>query len=318
MSLVARKDARLTILLALGTFALLTAGVIIGARALGPASRSEDPGGGPVSRGGPEVGGPGARDEATDEEVAPPPTGTNPPALVKLLIPAYFYPSGEQGRDWDRLMEAASRVPIVAVANPASGPGTSPNPDYTDVVRRARAAGVTVIGYVNTGYAKRPRPEVEAEIDRWVQFYPEIGGIFLDAQPSEAGHAGYYAALRELARHKIEGALVVTNPGMVCAEEYASGSASDVAILFENRHGFDEFIPPPWTNRYPSARFAAIPYSIPTAKRMKEAVAKAVLKGIGYFYATDAASPNPWGRLPSYWAEEVEAVVRVNQRKPLE
>lgn len=312
-SLAGRKNAPLTFLLALGTLSLLAVSVVIGTRTMGPTSQPQDENFRPGARNDSKIGALGVRDKVA----APTPAETGPPVPMKLLVPAYFYPSGEGSKDWNQLIEAAARVPIVAVVNPATGPGASSNHEYAEVVRRARAAGVTVIGYVNTGYAKRPRAEVEAEIDQWARFYPEIGGVFLDAQASEAEHAGYYAALRDLVRNRIKEALVVTNPGTVCAEAYVSRSTSDVVLLFENRHGFDEFSLPPWANRYPPGRFAAIPYTVPTAGRMRDALQKAVLKGIGYFYATEGDLPNPWGRLPSYWAEEVEAVVRVNERKPL-
>ena len=48
---------------------------------------------------------------------------------------------------------------------------------------------------------------------------------------------------------------------------------------------------------------------------MKAAARRAVLKRIGYFYATDGEMPNPWDRLPPYWEEEVEAVKRLNAGK---
>ncbi len=34
--------------------------------------------------------------------------------------------------------------------------------------------------------------------------------------------------------------------------------------------------------------------------------------GASYAYLTDASMPNPWGRLPSYWHEEVAAVSELN------
>jgi hypothetical protein len=107
-------------------------------------------------------------------------------ARLTLLVPAYFYPAGPGLKQWEQLIEAAARVPIVAIANPASGPGERTNSDYSAVVGRAKRRGVTVIGYVGTNYAHRPIAEVEADVDRWVRFYPEISGIFFDAQEREA------------------------------------------------------------------------------------------------------------------------------------
>ena len=86
-------------------------------------------------------------------------------------------------------------MPVVAIVNPSSGPGDQANPDYSAVVTRAVRRGVNVVGYVGTNYARRPLAEVEADVDRWVKFYPDITGIFFDAQASEPGQADYYVEL---------------------------------------------------------------------------------------------------------------------------
>ena len=151
----------------------------------------------------------------------PDPDRAAPPPLLKILVPAYFFPAGAGLQDWNRLIEAAPQVPIIAIVNPDSGPGKASNPDYAAIVSRAKEAGVEVIGYVNTDYGKRPRQEIEADIDRWVQFYPDIQGIFLDAQASEAEHVDLYAALRTFVRQKIKEAVVIGNPGTICAEGYS-------------------------------------------------------------------------------------------------
>ena len=231
-------------------------------------------------------------------------------------MPAYFYPGGAGLKDWNRLIEAAPRVPIVAIVNPESGPGKEANPDYAAVVSRAKAAGVKVIGYVNTEYGKRPARRSRPISTGGSEFYPDIQGIFLDAQASGAEHVDLYAALRTFVRRKIKEAVVITNPGTICAEEYFARSAVDVAVVFENHEGFETFELPPWARNYQARQFAAIPYSVKTAGQMKDAAQQAVLKGIGYFYVTDGDSmPNPWDRLPLYWDAEVEAVKRVNERK---
>jgi hypothetical protein len=233
-----------------------------------------------------------------------------------VLVPAYFYPTGTGLDDWNRLIEAAARVPIVAVINPASGPGEAQNPDYFDIMRRARAAGLTIVGYVDTGYAKRTRPDILRDIDSWTQFYPEIQGIFFDSQASEARHTDLYADLRDHARKKISKALVVTNPGTICDEEYLAQSVTDVAVVFEVQKGFEGFSLPPWAKRYQARHFAALPYSMATPELMRDTVQQAALKGIGYIYVTDGTGPNPWGRLPLYWEKEVDVVKGVNERKP--
>ena len=48
---------------------------------------------------------------------------------VQLLVPAYFYPAGPGLQAWQHLMEAASKIKIVAKVNPSSGPGDQRNAD---------------------------------------------------------------------------------------------------------------------------------------------------------------------------------------------
>ncbi|HQU46117.1 MAG TPA: spherulation-specific family 4 protein, partial [Pirellulales bacterium] len=115
-----------------------------------------------------------------------PPARLKPVAKIKLFVPTYFYPAGEGLKEWERLISAAQMVPIVAIANPASGPGDQADPNHANIIGRATQAGVTVIGYVGTQYTKKPLAQVKAEVDRWTHLYPAIKGIFFDEQTSEA------------------------------------------------------------------------------------------------------------------------------------
>jgi hypothetical protein len=44
---------------------------------------------------------------------------------------------------------------------------------------------ITLVGYVYTSYGQRPLQQVKSEIDRWIDFYPGLQGIFLDEQASD-------------------------------------------------------------------------------------------------------------------------------------
>jgi hypothetical protein len=228
---------------------------------------------------------------------------------LQLLVPAYFYPSGPGLVEWERLFEAATRVPIVAVANPASGVGEESNPDYADVIARANQRGVVVVGYVFTDYARRPAAEVEEEIDRWVRFYPSIRGIFFDAQASNAGHVEYYAGLSAHAREAIENALIITNPGTTCDREYANPRVTDVIIIYEGTAGFDRFALPRWAEGVSDVRFAALPHQVELSERMRDFVQLASRRGIALLYVAESG----YDRLPDYWEEQVEAVRRLGR-----
>jgi hypothetical protein len=233
------------------------------------------------------------------------------PAKLHLIVPAYFYPSGASMKAWQRLMDASSKAPIVVIANPSSGPGDLQDPKYAWVIDVASDKGVRIIGYVNTEYGKRLLKDAKNEIDRWIYFYPTVTGFFFDQQSVDAQDVGYYLELRDYARSKIMGkeALIVTNPGTTCDEEYFAKAVSDVTCLFTSFKSFDEFNPPVLLKHYSPSRFAALPYQVPNSNAMRQVLKEAVAKRIGYIYVTDAVSrDNPWGKLPAYWDDEVEAV----------
>jgi serine/threonine protein kinase len=245
---------------------------------------------------------------------AGPPAGTvpvasaSPPARLKLLVPAYFYPAGEGLGQWDRIIDSPAAAATVAIVNPNSGAGKAADPNYVRVVDRARLKRVTVIGYVSTKYAARPLAEVQAEVDRWVSFYPGIQGIFFDEQASGADRVAYYGALYDHVRRQRGLSLVVSNPGTVCAEDYLARPAADVVCLVEVAKDLGAYKRPPWAEHYSSDHFAALLCSTGSAEQMRTAVAQMRDQRIGYCYITDAQEPNPWARLPQYWETEVEAV----------
>jgi hypothetical protein len=102
------------------------------------------------------------------------------PGSVRMAVPAYFAP----GPEWQRVIAAAPTVGMVII-NPASGPGTSTDPGYAQVIAQARAAGIIVLGYVSTSYGQRPEADVIADINKYYDLY-SMSGIYLAEGPMEA------------------------------------------------------------------------------------------------------------------------------------
>src|SRR5439155_5786569 len=164
------------------------------------------------------------------------------------------------------------------------GPGKAADPKYARVIDQARDKGFTLIGYVSTKYAKRPIREVKEDVDRWVNLYPRVQGIFFDEQASAADRVDYYAALYDYARKERGLSLVVNNPGTSCAKEYLARPAADVVCLVESTKEFGLFRPPPWAADYPASRFAATLYKVSDSERMKRYVLGMAGKRVGYCY----------------------------------
>jgi hypothetical protein len=234
---------------------------------------------------------------------------------LRILVPAYFYPSRDGMSAWKEMLASANETPIVAIVNPGSGPGRRVDANYEEVFRLAKTSKALLIGYVTLSYAKRPAAEVNAEIDTWLKFYPGIQGIFFDEQPSGAEHAAFAGQCFAHAAAKIDKALIVSNPGTRCAREYAELPQKPVIVLYERGTGLDQYEPPAWTKDFTADRFSVLLYGVKSKDEMQHTFRDAAAKRIGYFYVTDAQGRNPWNRLPTYWNEEVAAAKANNQPK---
>lgn len=240
-------------------------------------------------------------------------TAGGEPPRMRLWVPAYYYPFGAGLREWDRLIASARIVPIVAIVNPASGPGDHVDTNFARILPRARKAGVTLVGYIGTQYTRKPLERVKQEVDTFLKFYPDIQGFHFDEQSSDARGVDYYAELYRYARERIPGALVLNNPGTTCDPGYVSRPAADAVCLFEREHGFSEFHPPAWMSRFPGSRFCVQAHDVRTEQDMKQSIRRAAALRIGYVFVTDDVGPNPYDRLPAYWDAEVQAVRSVNE-----
>ena len=222
---------------------------------------------------------------------------------------------GKQLKDWERLIAAADRVPIIAIINKDSGPGKQVDRNLLAVLERARQSTLTMIGYVPIKYAKRPIAEVKADVDGWLSLYPGVlSGIMFDEQPSGPEGVSYVAECTAYVRSRIKNAKIVSNPGTMCAPEYLAITGAPTICLFENKTGIDAYRPPSWRTKFRPAQMAVVLYDVPTAAAMKRSLREMLRKRAGYVYVTDDSGANPWDRLPSYWDEEVAAISAENQR----
>jgi hypothetical protein len=201
------------------------------------------------------------------------------------LVPAYLHP-----QEIERLAQR-STLPQLLVINPASGPGSEPRPDYRRAIGAARAGGARVLGYVATGWASRPLAAVEADIDRYREWYG-LDDVFLDEAAASEEAIGYYAALRSRA------GFVVLNPGVVPARDYFD--VADVVVTFEGpfaAYGARERDPVP-------ERSAHLVY----ATSREQALGALERREPRYAYFTSGGLPHPWGTVPAYLAPELTAL----------
>ena len=231
-----------------------------------------------------------------------------------FLVPAYFYPSGAGNGLWDALNAAATRVPLVAIMNPNSGPGTTADTNYRRVTTALRSAGGRVIGYVHTSYTARPLNDVKSDIDRYLSFYT-VDGFFVDEMDNRnlAASYAYYADLYQFIKDKNPDYSVFGNPGTTTQEEYLVRPCADTLVTFEHNTGYDTYVPDRWTTNYPGHRFAHLAYAVGSAGTMTNYIHLARTRNAGFIFVTDDLLPNPWDTLPAYWEREVSLLQELNR-----
>lgn len=155
-----------------------------------------------------------------------------------MLVPMYVYPADiHKNAVWNRLMDVKRRfetVPFWVIVNPASGPGTEVDANYTKGIDRLQGAGCVVLGYVSTSYGKRPAADVHADIDRWGKFYPRTQGIFFDEMLYEDTDAAAQQQVK-LNRYAHNHGYwpTVANPGTDTPGRYFAADAADVIVIHE-------------------------------------------------------------------------------------
>jgi hypothetical protein len=102
----------------------------------------------------------------------------------------------------------------IAVANPASGPGTARQPTWAALVTDVRNAGTLILGYVGAPTTKL-LATAQAEVSKYFTWYPGISGIFFDqaASTCTAANLAYYGSLVAYVRSLNPNAVVAMNWG---------------------------------------------------------------------------------------------------------
>jgi hypothetical protein len=232
-------------------------------------------------------------------------------ASERLLVPAYFDPTGDTLSDWTELTNAAAAgAPITVIMNPDSGPGNKAMADYTTAISAFQAAGGKIVGYVPTDYDADAASTVETQISDYHTWYPTINGIFLDEMAGDgtSSELSYYGGLYSYIKGLSSSLQVIGNPGENVAKGYAA--VADTLVTYENPNaGYAAQQSEHWTASEPASLFANIVYEVPNVATMQADLTEAESQNAGYVYFTDdGADGNPYNSLPSYFQAEVSAV----------
>ncbi len=231
-----------------------------------------------------------------------------------IVVPAYFYPS-YLGSDWNTAISDSpwsKQVNRIMIMNPDSGPGTSANSDYQNIVSTVHAAGGLVYGYVWTNYGSVSLSSAEQQVSQYQSWYG-VDGIFVDATSAVASFvSSYYQPLVTYITTQIPGSKVMLNVGDYPDPSYAAITVPAGSSLSINV--FEDDYPtyasaggiPAWATNYPASMFVNIVYNT-TAAELASALQLSVQRNVGTVFITDGTLPNPYSQLPSYWSTLVSS-----------
>ncbi len=219
--------------------------------------------------------------------------------VTGIILPLYIYP----GTSWQIVIQAKtthSSVPILSIINPHNGPGGFRDPNYVSGIKQLQSAGVTVLGYVFTGYALRKQTAVIADIDAYKNWY-DVDGIMFDEMSDSPGNEEYYSFL---GRHVKSSHMTVTigNPGKNMPPRYLG--TMDVLNIYENL-GMPDIWPPGNSPILGREKLSMIAYGV---KDFDRSSIDEISSCVAFLYFTDANLPNPYDRLPSYFSQLVDAL----------
>ncbi len=224
-----------------------------------------------------------------------------------IMVPAYFPP----GAKWEAMNEAASKVPLIAILNPNSGPGAALSTNYVAALAQLHAAGGKAIGYVSSDYTRRPMAKVQADIDQYLSWY-NVDGFFIDEMTNDANtnHLDYYSAIYQFIKTKGPHYSVTGNPGANTEESYLAKPTADILMIFESGGAkYANYNPPGWVSKHPAENFAHLPYLSVGTETLTNYVSLAVARNAGWIYFSDLKT---YSRLPTYWTNEVALVQSLN------
>ncbi len=214
-----------------------------------------------------------------------------------IIVPLYSYP----GSYWNQVIQAKNAhpsVPIIAVVNPNNGPGSSIDSTYVSSIQQLQSAGITVLGYVYTGYGSRSTSSAEADATTYHNWY-NLSGIFFDEMSNAAGDESYYSTLTQYVKsHGMT--MTVGNPGTDTLSSYVG--TVDNLVIYENPGLPTISDLAGWHTSYAKSNFSMIAFGVglPTQSYVTSTTGYT-----SYIYVTNDNLPNPYDTVPSYFGSLV-------------
>jgi Spherulation-specific family 4 len=213
------------------------------------------------------------------------------------FIPAFFYASGI----WDQAADTKPVPSYMILDISGTGAGSAPVGHFQSIVRKERAAGVTILGYSSTGYGTRPLSQIEADVRHYRAWYG-VTDMFLDEVKGITSQLPYYRKLAHYIRGFDPGTSIWINPGDYPDPSYMS--VANVVMAFEGTYAaYHGIVVPSWAFDYSPDRFANTVFAT-SGSQVTTALNLSKTRNAGYVYVTNGSGANPYSALPSYWSTE--------------
>lgn len=212
-----------------------------------------------------------------------------------IVIPLYTYPTDVT---WDivaKTKQSYPNVPMMAIVNPNSGPGSNYDTNYASGIQLLRNSGVIVLGYVPTDYGRTSISTVENEVNLYLRWYPEINGIMFDEMSNTPGNETYYSTLNSYVK-SVGMNQSFGNAGTSVPSSFIG--TMDVICIHEDNSSLSLSSIQSRTMGYPKSNFAYIQYGtyLPNVTYITD-----LSNYAHWMYFTNATLPNPYHGLPPYF-----------------
>src|SRR3989475_2432669 len=246
---------------------------------------------------------------------SPPPTsGVAALSGVSGFKSSLYINPGPNGINWQPLIaakQAHPRVPIIAMINPNSGPGTSYDSNFNTGINNMRASGIIVLGYIGTKYCAMSIATAEGQIDTYHSFY-KLDGFLFDEMKNTPGCESYYSTLTNYAKSTYGDTLIIGNPGTSTIQSYV-GTVDNI-IIYESQGLPSISTLQSRTFGLQKSGFCFDAYGIGNLDPNYVAQASQYL---GCMQITDDSGSNPYDTLPTYLSSEIAALDTAGGNPPV-
>ncbi|MCS6957919.1 MAG: spherulation-specific family 4 protein [Aquificaceae bacterium] len=220
--------------------------------------------------------------------------GESPMAnITTLIVPLYSYPVGSYEEEHRKLTQVQSSKELIFIANPRSGPGSQLDANYLQLIGTYKEKGFKVVGYVLTNYGNRNLQAVKEDMNRYVQFYPQVDGFFVDEVSNNPAYLSYYREIHQHAR-QLGKSLLIFNPGTVVPADYYS-LADRIVVLEES----SDFLFRNYRNYRANPKDCFLIYGVSSRSVAEEVLHFLRSRGAVCLYMVDENPPS-WFRLSPY------------------